>query len=112
MVDHNGGALESGDTVSFETLRTSKFLTRCTPGSDLITASADTMQGCTKFVIERLAGRGPIRNNDAVAFRATNGQYVTSVAYEGGQLAHYTGVLGYWERFRIESAQGVRWPLQ
>ena len=40
VVDHNGGTLQSGDEVTFETLRSSKFVGVCQAGSESLTATA------------------------------------------------------------------------
>ncbi len=112
IVDHNGGALMSGDTVSIETLRTSKFVTRCVPDSDRAGATADTMQQCSKFVIGKVGGSGSIGRGDTVTFRTTEGEYLTSVPIEAGLLTHYTHTPGVWERFVIQPAQENRWPIQ
>ena len=115
LLDHNGGALEDGDEVSLETLRSNHFISTCQGGNGHVRGNANFMSTCSHYEIEKLDGGGiEIEDGDAIALRSAQNRYLTGVPYYPGfsyQLWNYSTWIGPWQRFTLELAQNSRWDI-
>ncbi|MCB9521401.1 MAG: hypothetical protein H6708_31600 [Kofleriaceae bacterium] len=117
LLDHDGGELEDGDVISLETLRGSKFVSTCASGTGQVRGTADYVSACSRFTLVKLGGSPgtAIRHGDALALRASNGDYLTGVpSYPPytDQLRNYSTWIGPWQRFDLDLAQGDRWEVR
>ena len=100
VVDYNGGALTSGDTVSFRTASRSHYLTADSTAAGVLIANRTKVDAWEKFVIEK-SGGGVISSNDTVSIKADNGKYVAAEGGGGGLLFANRDAVDEWERFVI-----------
>src|SRR4029077_13844075 len=95
LTDWNGGALTSGDAVSFQT-RDGFFWIASGKGGAVTSRAADA----ETFTVLRLTGTGEIQNGDAVAFQTADGEHLLVDA--GGTLRTGPGKVGPTSTFRLQ----------
>lgn len=103
LVDHNGGELMSGDSVSFETFYDDSYMyLGVEPGTGQ--ARAETGIGPReRFVVTKVSGGDArIRHDDTIALRSATGHYLTAVSPgSGGQLTNASTLIGLPQRFTL-----------
>lgn len=105
VIDINGGTLQSLDPVCIATYN-SNYLVAENGGGDVVRANRVSCGPWEKFNLikvtpEGAAIGGEIQNNDLVALRVNNGQYVVAEEGGGSKLNANRGAIGPWEIFRI-----------
>jgi len=113
LLDQNGGELNDGDSISLESLRSSKFVSTCQNGTGQALGTAAYTSECSSFAIEKLGGSPGVRiqHDDPIALRSSNGRYLTGIPYSSYDfgLWNYSSYVGSWQRFFLIMAQGERW---
>ena len=84
LVDHNGGCVESGDSVSLRTADGLYFSAALGGGSDLTTTDRQVTPW-ERFTIRR-RGTGPVRSGDIVTLQASSGNYISAESGDGGSV--------------------------
>jgi hypothetical protein len=102
VVDHNGGALRHGDSISLETVEDARFVS--TELGSRVWGRPSWMSERERFTIGRVAGPGEIRPNDQVWLRSSQGYYLTAMPrdYYPSQVRNWQTYVGSWERFEID----------
>lgn len=107
LIDHNGGVLNSGDSVSIRTGNGHYFQAGQDGGHD-VSAVAPQAYSWETFIIEKPNGGGAIVAGDKVALRTGNGHYFRAENNGGGGLDARAGTLGCpldfncsWELFEL-----------
>ncbi len=103
LVDHNGGALNSGDVVSLRTASGMHYITADSVALGVLVATRTVIDAWEKFTIEK-SGGGAISSGDTVSFKGDNGMYVAAEGGGGGALFANRGAADEWERFVITIA--------
>jgi beta-glucanase (GH16 family) len=103
--DLNGGALESGDSV---TLRTSsgQYLQAVNGGGAALGAYGVAPQGWETFRLVKRSGGGVIVNGDVVGLQTQNGAWVSAENGGGGNVSASSRGQDTWESFRIGGLLG------
>ncbi|MHC4444051.1 MAG: DUF5010 domain-containing protein [Planctomycetota bacterium] len=105
LIDHNGGLLMSGDTVSLMTWNGHNYLMAVNGGGGLVTATATAIGNWERFTIIRIGGTGQINYGDSVALQASNGQYVVAELGGGDIVNANRDAIGPWEKFQLGTNQ-------
>ncbi|UJR80628.1 glycoside hydrolase family 16 protein [Sandaracinus amylolyticus] len=101
LVDVDGGALESGDTVHLRT-GSGHYLQAANGGGSSLNAASRTASGWETFRIVK-DGAGVIRSGDVIGLQAiTSGHWVSAELGGEGPVHAYGAALGAWERFAIQ----------
>jgi chitinase len=100
LVDVNGGALESGDSVLIQAGNGQFFQALNGGGSTLNAASANQL-GWETFKLVRQGGSGSVVNGDVVGLQAASGSWISAQDGGGGNVFAYGGALGSWEQLAI-----------
>lgn len=108
IIDWNGGALVSGDTVSMEALLGDRWHFVSTPtesGQARLDHSVATRQ---RFTIRKASGSSGsvIDHDDVVSFRSYNGHYLSAMpSADARQLTNAGTWEGPWQRFTLRMVQ-------
>ena len=100
LVDVNGGALSSGDSVYVRASNGQYFQALNGGGSSLNAGSANT-QAWETFKLVKQSGSGTIKTGDIVGLQANSGSWVSATNGGGSTVLAYGGALGSWESFAI-----------
>jgi uncharacterized Zn ribbon protein len=101
ILDVNGGALESGDSVYVRT-GNGRYLTATNGGGTTLDATAQAPRAFETFRIVRAAGAGPVLTGDVIGLRAlVGGQFVSAAGGGGGAVFAYGAALGPWEQLTV-----------
>jgi hypothetical protein len=102
LIDLNGGSLEDGDPVAFQTTTSGLFLQAANGGGGTMVASGQTASTWETFTLVDLDHpSGLVQDGDAIALQSSDGHYV--VAESGGNdvvNANRTSI-GAWETFHL-----------
>lgn len=100
MVDVNGGALVSGDSVYLQ-VPNGKYVSATNGGGSDVVAYYDTPLSWERFTIEKMNGTGQIFSGDKVALKVVNGQYISAVNGGGSNVVAMYSAAITWEVFTI-----------
>lgn len=100
LVDLNGGALVSGDSVYLQVFN-GNYVVAENGGNGVVNANRAAPAGWETFRVWRLAGGGTISSGEGVALQSSGGYYV--VAENGGNSAVNANrtAIGAWESFTL-----------
>ncbi len=103
LIDKNGSPLMNGDAVNFRTA-TGHFLVAEGSGGREVLANRPAAGPWETFVIVKVRGSAgqEIVHGDAIALRASNGQYVVAEGGGGGVVNANRNAIGPWETFVLE----------
>lgn len=113
VIDHNGGALMPGDSVSIEWSGITKFWNSCTSGTGNLQGNGDyDSYACRRFTLGRVSGSGPITHGTQITIRSVDQARFLNAIPTGYTPAHRirneATVASTWERFTIRFAQEAR----
>jgi hypothetical protein len=100
LVDVNGGALVSGDTVNVKA-GGGQFLRALNGGGGAVDFTATAAQGWEAFQIVKVSGSGTIVTGDAVGLKASTGSWVSAQNGGGSTVSAAGAALQGWETFVI-----------
>lgn len=101
LIDLNGGALESGDSIRLRTYTNGLYFCADGGGGGQIMANRVTAGYWETYVIEK-AGGGTISDNDDISLKVNNGKYIAAEYGGGSYLVADRTSVGAWETFKIE----------
>jgi hypothetical protein len=101
LIDHNGGGLVSGDTVSFEALYGDSYLYLSASGAGQVGVS-NAIAAASRFVIGKVGGSGAIQHGDTITVRVPGGNYLTAnLPAAGARLTTAGATVGSSQRFGL-----------
>lgn len=100
LVDVNGGALQSGDSV-YVKAGNGQYLQALNGGGSSLNAGSNNAQAWETFKIVKKTGAGTIVQGDAIGLQASTGAWISAENGGGGAVLAYGGSLGSWESFAI-----------
>jgi hypothetical protein len=106
LVDVNGGALESGDSVLIQA-GNGQYFQALNGGGSTLNAGSNNRQGWETFKLVKQSGSGPIVNGDIVGLRCAAGAWVSAQDGGGGPVFAYGGALGSWEQLKLSGLPAV-----
>jgi len=106
LIDADGGALESGDTVYLRT-GGGQFVRAEGGGGAGLDATSTAARAWETFRIVRSSGAGVIRSGDVVGLQAARGAWVSAEQGGGGAVLTYGAALGPWEQLVISLGAAV-----
>ncbi len=112
LIDKNGGILMNGDAVNFKTA-TGHFLVAEGSGGREVLANRTAPGPWETFVMVKVKGSAgqEIVHGDAIALRASSGQYLVAEGGGGGVVNANRNAPGLWETFTIDFV-GSAAPVQ
>ncbi len=108
LIDKNGGILMNGDAVNFKTA-TGHFLVAEGSGGREVLANRTAPGPWETFVMVKVKGSAgqEIVHGDAIALRASSGQYLVAEGGGGGVVNANRNAIGPWETFILEFVGGA-----
>ncbi|HWZ87255.1 MAG TPA: hypothetical protein VNW92_00345, partial [Polyangiaceae bacterium] len=100
LIDINGGALNSGDSV-FIQAGNGQFFQALNGGGTTLNAGSNNKLGWETFKIVKQSGSGTISSGDVVGLQASTGAWISAANGGGGAVFAYGGALGSWERLIV-----------
>lgn len=100
LIDLNGGALQSGDSVQIRT-GNGTYFQALNGGGSTLNATATTPSTWETFRIVRKNGAGVVANGDVVGLQAFSNHFVSAANGGGEAVFAYGAALGSWEELTI-----------
>lgn len=106
VLDHNGGQLLSGDSISLETFwgESYHYLSTWEGGTGQL-RGRNSLGDYERFVVTKVSGSPGtvIGHNDVIVLRSAQGNYLTAMpsSYGSSELRNYVSTPGNWERLTV-----------
>jgi hypothetical protein len=111
LIDHNGGLLESGDTISLELYNDGHFANTYHGVGEPVANGSNDIGAVEKFVVQELGGSGIITSGDTIAIRSAQGRYLTAdPPSRGSSVRNFATGIRTWERFELVDVQQYDQP--
>lgn len=101
LVDLNGGALASGDSVVLRAFDEVHYVVAEGGGGREVKGDRTWARTWETFTLRKVGGSGEIRPGDPVSLQASNGQYVVAEGGGGGAVNANRNAVGAWETFNM-----------